>query len=319
MKTSYLGDLTVSAQGLGCMGMSQAYGVPDDQESIATLNRALDLGVTLLDTANVYGDGANEDLLSKVVTARRDEITLATKFGLVWIDGDTPRARMETRGDAAYVRECCDASLRRLGTDVIDLYYLHRPPRDVEIEETVGAMAGLVAAGKVRHLGLSEVDSEQLRRAHAVHRIAAVQSEYSLWTRDVESVTSTMAELGVGLVPFSPLGRGFLTGTFDRSSLPADDFRNRLPRFSPHAAEQNEQILRAVRAVAAKHGCALAQVALAWVYTRAEPLGVTVVPIPGTKRRTWLEQNIGALDIHLDAEDLAALDPLAERVAGSRY
>jgi aryl-alcohol dehydrogenase-like predicted oxidoreductase len=319
MKTSYLGDLTVSAQGLGCMGMSQAYGVPDDQESIATLNRALDLGVTLLDTANVYGDGANEVLLSKVVTARRDEITLATKFGLVWIDGDTPRARMETRGDAAYVRECCDASLRRLGTDVIDLYYLHRPPRDVEIEETVGAMADLVAAGKVRHLGLSEVDSQQLRRAHAVHRIAAVQSEYSLWTRDVESVTPTMAELGVGLVPFSPLGRGFLTGTFDRSSLAADDFRNRLPRFSADAADQNEQILMAVRAVAAKHGCELAQVALAWVHARAERLGVSVVPIPGTKRRTWLEQNVQALEVHLDAEDLAALDPLAERVAGSRY
>jgi aryl-alcohol dehydrogenase-like predicted oxidoreductase len=319
MKTSYLGDLPVSAQGLGCMGMSQSYGIPDDQESIATLNRALDLGVTLLDTANVYGDGANEVLLSKVVAARRDEITLATKFGLVWVDGDTPRARMEARGDAAYVRECCDASLRRLGTDVIDLYYLHRPPRDVEIEETVGAMAGLVAAGKVRHLGLSEVDSEQLRRAHAVHPIAAVQSEYSLWTRDVESVTPTMSELGVGLVPFSPLGRGFLTGTFDRASLESDDFRNRLPRFSADVADQNEQILSAVGAVAAKHGCELAQVALAWVYARAERLGVSVVPIPGTKRRTWLEQNVGALDIHLDAEDLAALDPLAERVAGSRY
>jgi len=286
------------------MGMSQAYGVRDDQESIATLNRALDLGVTFLDTANVYGDGANEVLLSKVVTARRDEITLATKFGLVWIDGDTPRARMETRGDAAYVRECCDASLRRLGTDLIDLYYLHRPPRDVEIEETVGAMGGLVEAGKVRHLGLSEVDSEQLRRAHAVHPIAAVQSEYSLWTRDVEPVSQTMSELGVGLVPFSPLGRGFLTGTFDRSSLAADDFRNRLPRFGADAADQNERILTAVAAVAVKHGC---------------ELGVSVVPIPGTKRRTWLEQNVAALDIHLDADDLAALDPLAGQVAGSRY
>jgi aryl-alcohol dehydrogenase-like predicted oxidoreductase len=319
MKTSYLGDLPVSAQGLGCMGMSQAYGIPDDQESLATLNRALDLGVTLLDTANVYGDGVNEVLLSKVVAARRDEITLATKFGLVWVDGDTPRARMEARGDAAYVRECCEASLRRLGTDIIDLYYLHRPPGDVEIEETVGAMAGLVAAGKVRHLGLSEVDSEQLRRAHAVHPIAAVQSEYSLWTRDVESVTPTMSELGVGLVPFSPLGRGFLTGTFDRASLASDDFRNRLPRFGADVADQNEQILSAVRAVAAKHGCELAQVALAWVYARAERLGVSVAPIPGTKRRAWLEQNVGALDIHLDAEDLAALDPLAERVVGSRY
>jgi aryl-alcohol dehydrogenase-like predicted oxidoreductase len=319
MKTSTLGDLTVSAQGLGCMGMSQAYGVPEDQESIATLNRALDLGVTFLDTANVYGDGANELLLSKVVTARRDEITLATKFGLVWIDGDTPRARMETRGDAAYVRECCEASLRRLGTDLIDLYYLHRPPRDVEIEETVGAMGGLVEAGKVRHLGLSEVDSEQLRRAHAVHPIAAVQSEYSLWTRDVESVSQTMSELGVGLVPFSPLGRGFLTGTFDRSSLAADDFRNRLPRFGADAADQNQRILTAVAAVAVKHGCQLAQVALAWVYAQAERLGVSVVPIPGTKRRTWLDQNVAALDVHLDADDLAALDPLAGQVAGSRY
>jgi aryl-alcohol dehydrogenase-like predicted oxidoreductase len=319
VKTSNLGDLTVSAQGLGCMGMSQAYGVPDDQESIATLNLALDLGVTFLDTANVYGDGANERLLSNVVTARRDEMTLATKFGLVWIDGDTPRARMETRGDAVYVRECCDASLSRLGTEVIDLYYLHRPPRDVEIEETVGAMAELVQAGKVRHLGLSEVDSEQLRRAYAVHPIAAVQSEYSLWTRDVESVTQTMSELGVGLVPFSPLGRGFLTGTFDRSSLAADDFRNRLPRFAPDSADQNERLLAAVRAVAVKHGCELAQVALAWVYAQSGRLGVGVVPIPGTKRRTWLQQNIAALDIHLDAEDLAALDPLAAQVSGTRY
>jgi aryl-alcohol dehydrogenase-like predicted oxidoreductase len=319
MKTSILGDLTVSAQGLGCMGMSQAYGVPDDRESIATLHLALDLGVTFFDTANVYGDGANELLLSNVVKARRDEITLATKFGLVWIDGDTPRARMETRGDAAYVRECCDASLGRLGTDVIDLYYLHRPPQDVEIEETVGAMADLVQAGKVRHLGLSEVDSEQLRRACAVHPIAAVQSEYSLWTRDVESVTLTMSELGVGLVPFSPLGRGFLTGTFDRSSLAADDFRNRLPRFASDAADKNEQLLAAVRAVAVQHGCELAQVALAWVYAQAGRQGVSVVPIPGTKRRTWLEQNVAALDVHLDAEDLAALDRLAEQVSGTRY
>lgn len=301
------------------MGMSQSYGVPDDTESIATLRRALDLGVTFLDTANVYGDGANETLLSQVLADRRDEVTLATKFGIVGIDRSANVRRMITRGDAAYVRQCCDASLGRLETDVIDLYYLHRPPQNVEIEETIGAMADLVAAGKVRHIGLSEVDGAQLRRAYAVHPIAAVQSEYSLWTRDPEVLTPTMAELGVGLVPFSPLGRGFLTGTFDRSTLANDDMRRDLPRFGEQTAAQNEAVVASVRDVAARHGCEPAQIALAWVRAQSDRLGVPVVPIPGTKRRRWLEQNVAALDISLDAEDRALLDGLADRVAGTRY
>jgi len=232
---------------------------------------------------------------------------LATKFGIDRSGGDADRT---VRGTAAYVARSCDSSLLRLGVDVIDLYYLHRPPQDAEIEETVGAMADLVTAGKVRHLGLSEVDSALLRRAHAVHPIAAVQSEYSLWTRDAEAVVDALRELGVGLVPYSPLGRGFLTGTLDRTALGDKDFRGRNPRFAGAAGEANQAIADAVADVAARKGVQPAQVALAWVHGQAARLGVTVVPIPGTKRTKWLEQNVAALDVSLSDEDLADLDPL---------
>jgi aryl-alcohol dehydrogenase-like predicted oxidoreductase len=299
------------------MGMSEWYGATNWDESIATIRRALELGVTFLDTADVYGAGHNEVLVGRAIAGRRDEVQLATKFGIDRSLGDGARV---IRGERAYVKRACDASLLRLGVDVIDLYYLHRPPQTAEIEETVGAMAELVDEGKVRHLGLSEVDSALLRRAYAVHPITAVQSEYSLWTRDVETtVAAALRELGVGLVPYSPLGRGYLTGTVDVSSLSADDFRSRNPRFAGGAADTNQVIADAVRAVAERKGVAPAQVALAWVYGRSEQLGVPVVPIPGTKRVKWLEQNVAALDVTLDADDLAVLDPLANQVVGSRY
>jgi aryl-alcohol dehydrogenase-like predicted oxidoreductase len=317
MHTTKLGDLTVSAQGLGCMGMSEWYGPGDWDESIATIHRALDLGVTFLDTADVYGTGHNEVLVGRGIAGRRDEVQLATKFGIDRTMGDGQRV---LRGERAYVKRACEASLLRLGVDVIDLYYLHRPPQTAEIEETVGAMAELVTEGKVRYLGLSEVDDALLRRAHAVHPITAVQSEYSLWTRDPETqVIDTMRELGVGLVPYSPLGRGFLTGTVDLSTLDDRDFRSRSPRFTGDAVAVNQAIADAVRSVADAKGVAPAQVAIAWVYAQADRLGVPVVPIPGTKRVKWLEQNVAALDLTLTPEDLAVLNPLADQVAGARY
>jgi len=283
MHTTTLGELTVSAQGLGCMGMSEFYGHTDWDESVATIHRALDLGVTFLDTADIYGAGHNEVLVGRAIAGRRDEVQLATKFGIDRSAGDGARVR---RGEPGYVKRCCDASLLRLGVDVIDLYYLHRAPENVEIEETVGAMGELVAAGKVRYLGLSEVDGELLRRAHAVHPITAVQSEYSLWTREPETVVvPTMAELGVGLVPYSPLGRGFLTGTVDVATLDAKDFRGRNPRFTGEAGAANQAI----------------------------------APIPGTKRVKWLEQNVAAMDITPTGDELAALEPLAGRAVGGRY
>ncbi|ONI79777.1 aldo/keto reductase [Actinosynnema sp. ALI-1.44] len=305
--------LTVSAMGLGCMGMSESYGPADWDGGLATIDRALELGVTFLDTADAYGTGHNEVLVGRAIHGRRDQVQLATKFGIDRSAGD--RAR-RIRGARDYVLRACDASLLRLGVEVIDLYYAHRPPQDVEIEETVGAMAELVEAGKVRHLGLSEVDGGLLRRAHAVHPITAVQSEYSLWTRDVETLTPVMAELEVGLVPYSPLGRGFLTGTLDRSTLGEKDFRRTNPRF---AGEANEKIARTVREVADRLGATPAQVALAWVYAQAEQLGVAVASIPGTRSPARLEQNAAALELTLDAEALAALDPLSDQVTGERY
>jgi len=318
MRTTKLGDLTVSAQGLGCMGMSEWYGAADWDESVATIHAALDAGVTFLDTANAYGDGHNEVLVGRAIAHRRDEVQLATKFGIDRSGADG-KARV-LRGERSYVKRSAESSLVRLGVEVIDLYYLHRPPQTAEIEETVGAMAELVAEGKVRYLGLSEVNSDLLRRACAVHPITAVQSEYSLWTRDVETdVLDALRELNVGLVPYSPLGRGFLTGTVDISALGSKDFRANNPRFTGAAATTNQAIADTVREVAAAKGVAPAQIALAWVYAQQERLGVPLAPIPGTKRVKWLEQNIAALDITLTEDELAVLDPLGSQVSGARY
>ncbi|MEW1754522.1 aldo/keto reductase [Streptomyces angustmyceticus] len=311
----HLGELVVSAQGLGCMGMSHGYGQSDDAQSAATINRALDLGVSLLDTSDFYGAGHNEELIGRAIAGRRDEVVLATKFGFANRLGE-PTA---IRGDAAWVREACDASLRRLGVDHIDLYYQHRVDPDVPIEETVGAMAELVTAGKVRHLGLSEASAATLRRAHAVHPIAALQSEWSLWTRDLErEIAPVCRELGIGLVPFSPLGRGFLTGRYTSvKGLPASDVRRSQPRFADGNLEQNLAIVERLDALAAEKGVSAGQLALAWVQHR----GDDVVPIPGTRREKYLEENLGALAVELTEEDLAVIDAAApaDRVAGTRY
>ena len=309
---------TVSAQGLGCMGMSEFYGPGDEADSLATLHHALDLGLNFLDTADMYGHGANEELVGKVVRERRDEVVLATKFGIV---RDRETGARSHRGDPEYVRAACDASLSRLGIETIDLYYMHRRDASVPVEETVGAMAELVAQGKVRHLGLSEVSADELRAAHAVHPIAAVQTEWSLWSRDVEeSVVGECARLGVGFVPYSPLGRGFLTGALPPvDELPADDFRRGKPRFSGENAVRNQDLLAIVRRVADAHGATPGQVALAWVHAQAERWGLPVVPIPGTKRRERLDENVGGADVVLSPEDIAELDTIADATAGARY
>ncbi|MEV6559246.1 aldo/keto reductase [Nocardia sp. NPDC051756] len=313
--TRHLGELAVSAQGLGCMGMSHGYGDADDAQSIETLRHALDLGVSLLDTADFYGAGHNEELIGKAIAGRRDEVVLATKFGFANKLGEPTHIR----GDAAYVHQACDASLRRLGVDHIDLYYQHRVDPQVPIEETVGAMAELVQAGKVRHLGLSEAGAQTLRRAHAVHPIAALQSEWSLWTRDLEAeIAPICRELGIGLVPFSPLGRGFLTGKYSSvEGLADNDVRRTQPRFADGNLERNLAIVAKLNELAEAEGVTAGQLALAWVQHRGED----VVPIPGTRRRPYLEENLAALTIDLSAADLAAIEAAAprEQIAGTRY
>lgn len=296
------------------MGMSQAYGVPDDTESIATVQRAIDLGITFFDTADAYGNGENERLLARALGHRRRDVVLATKCGVITRDG-----AMAIDGSPAHIRRACDASLARLGTDVIDLYYLHRVDPGTPIEESVGALGDLVRAGKIRYIGLSEASAATIRRAHAVHPIAAVQSEYSLWWRDPEQTVLPACEaLGIGFVPFSPLGRGFLTSAaIDLSALPANDMRRQMPRFKPEQLAQNERLRSDLEARAASKGCTVAQLSLAWVLGK----GAHIVPIPGTKRRTYLEQNAAATDIVLRGADIADLDAVFSNgaAAGARY
>ncbi|QIJ62364.1 aldo/keto reductase [Streptomyces sp. JB150] len=309
----------VGGQGLGCMGMSFAYGPADAGESRATLERALERGVTLFDTADAYGDGDNERFLAPFVRAHRDELVIATKFGLS-IPPDDP-ARRIIRNDPPYLRRAVEASLQRLGTDVIDLYYMHRRDPRVPVEETVGAMAELVREGKVKHLGLSEVTAGELRAAHAVHPIAAVQSEWSLFSRDIErNVAPAAAALGVALVAYSPLGRGFLTGSFARAEdLTPDDFRRRQPRYTGDNAAANAVLVDRVREVAARRDATPGQVALAWVHHRQTVHGLPVIPLPGTSKPGRVDENTAAARLTLTEEDLAVLEPLASLVAGDRY
>ncbi|MFF4405899.1 aldo/keto reductase [Streptomyces sp. NPDC001262] len=314
------GGPEVGIQGLGCMGMAHAYGPTDTDEARATLEHALDLGVTLFDTADIYGFGRNEEFISPFVRAHRDRILVASKFGIVRREDDP--SYQTIRNDRAYIRQSVEGSLRRLGVDHIDLYYMHRREVEVPMEESVGAMAELVQEGKVRHLGLSEVSPGELRAAHAVHPIAAVQSEWSLFSRDVEEgVVAAAQELGVAFVPYSPLGRGFLTGSFASAEkdLAKDDWRRTQPRFTGENAAANVALLEPVREIAQARGITPAQVALAWVQQRASVHGLTVIPIPGTRKRSRLEENVGATRITLSAEELAVLEPIAGKVAGTRY
>jgi aryl-alcohol dehydrogenase-like predicted oxidoreductase len=311
--------LTVSSLGLGCMGMSEFYGTPDEQGGLDTIHRALDLGVTFLDTADMYGPFINEQLVGKAVAGRRDEVQLATKFGNV---RGPHGERLGIDGSPAYVRKACDDSLQRLGVDHIDLYYQHRVDPTVPIEETVGAMKELVEAGKVTHLGLSEASPETIRRAHAVHPITALQTEYSLFTRDLEDeILPVIRELGIGLVPYSPLGRGLLTGAITRDQGASGDGDNRrseyFPRFQGEALDANLALVERITAIAADKGCTPGQLALAWVLAQ----GDAIVPIPGTKRVTYLEENVRATDVSLTAEDLDALEQAVPRdaVVGDRY
>ena len=319
METRELGrsGLVVSALGLGCMGMSEFYGESDEGESIATIHRALELGITFLDTADMYGPFTNEELVGRAIRDRRDEVTLATKFGIVRDPADASIRQISGKPD--YVRSACEASLRRLGVETIDLYYQHRVDPETPIEETVGAMAELVREGKVRYLGLSEAAPETLRRATAVHPIAALQTEYSFWSRDPEDqLLATCRDLGVGFVAYSPLGRGFLTGQITRfEDLDGGDFRRYSPRFQGESFQKNLDLVARVREIAGEKGCTASQLALAWVLAQ----GDDVVPIPGTKRRKYLEENAGAVDVTLTEEDLGRIDEAFPRGAatGERY
>ncbi|WP_114948847.1 aldo/keto reductase [Microvirga calopogonii] len=316
MQQRQLGSLQVSALGLGCMGMSEFYGSGDEAESVATIHRAIELGVTFLDTADMYGVGRNEELVGRAIADRRDRVVLATKFGnLRGPNGE----RLGISGKPDYVRQACEASLRRLNVDVIDLYYQHRVDPETPIEDTVGAMADLVREGKVRYLGLSEAGPQTIRRAHAVHPITALQTEYSLWSRDPEDeILPTVRELGIGFVPYSPLGRGFLTGQIKSvDDLAADDFRRNSPRFQGENFQKNLELVREIEAMAREKGCAPSQLALAWVLAQ----GDDIVPIPGTKRRRYLEENAGALDVTLTRDDLARINRIIPpgAAAGTRY
>jgi len=319
MRQRKLADLEVSAIGLGCMGMSAFYGSADEDEGIATIQRALEIGVAFLDTAQLYGPLTNEELVGRAIKGHRDEYVVATKFSRRMDDavpGDMSTVG-PADGSADHVHSSIDGSLKRLGTDHIDLYYQHRVDPNVPIEETVGAMAELVEAGKVRHLGLSEAAPETIRRAHAVHPIAAVQTEYSLWTRDPETeVIPTCRELGIGFVPYSPLGRGFLSGRFSSpDELDDDDFRRHGPRFTGENLDANLRIAAKVKEIASEKGITPAQLAVAWILAQGDDL----VPIPGTKRRTYLEENAGATDVELTDEDLARIDAELPEPAGARY